>query len=209
MPDFIVTLRGRPVEQLSLNLIEINIGRSPDNDIVLPNQSVSRKHATISSINQGYYIRALNNQNPIMVNGEECRQLVKLNSQDTIQVGKYMITVSNLNSQHSMMTGIEDTALTHALSREHLENYAQEDVGPAPSIQDTRLKQNQMLIQQVKNYQLLLILSLLINIYFLIWSEPSPAPITPATQVEAQPEAQPETQIETQPKDEAKTQPPK
>ena len=75
MPDFIVTLRGRPVEQLSLNLIEINIGRSPDNDIVLPNQSVSRKHATISSINQGYYIRALNHQNPIMVNGEECRQL--------------------------------------------------------------------------------------------------------------------------------------
>ena len=104
-----------------------------------------------------------------MVNGEECRQLVKLNSQDTIQVGKYMITVSNLTQQHSVMTGIEDTALTHALSREHLENYAQERVGPAPSIQETRLKQNQMLIQQIKNYQVLLILSLLLNIYFLIW----------------------------------------
>ena len=169
MPDFIVTLRGRPVEQLSLNLIEINIGRSPDNDIILPNQSVSRKHATISSINQGFYIRALNNQNPIMVNGEECRQLVKLNSQDTIQVGKYLITVTNLNPQYNVMSGIEDNALTHALSREHLEHYAQEDVDPAPSIQETRLKQNQMLIQQLKNYQVLLILSLILNIYLLIW----------------------------------------
>ena len=168
MPDFIVTLRGRPVEQLSLTLNEINIGRSPDNDIILPNRSVSRKHATISSLSHGFYLRALNQKNPIMVNGEECHQLIKLSHNDTIQVGKYMITVSNLDHQRHIHH-IEDTALTHALSREHLEHYAQGDQAPIPSIQDNRLKQNQMLIQQLKNYQILLIFSLLLNIYLLTW----------------------------------------
>ena len=165
MPDFKVTIKGRLVDQVSLNSSEIKIGRGSDNDLVLPNQSVSRKHALISPIGGQQYISAFSSENPVFVNGQECKQVVKLEENDKIQVGKYLITVSNLVQPKSVF---EDEALTHMLSREHLENYAQDQPDtPIPAQPAQRNQAPQVLTQQLKMYQVLLTLSVILNLYLI------------------------------------------
>jgi hypothetical protein len=64
-----------------------SIGRSPENEFVIVNDpKCSRKHATVSWTARGCEIVALNEANPVCVNGEECsRALLKDN--DVVTLG--------------------------------------------------------------------------------------------------------------------------
>lgn len=49
------------------------IGREPDNDWVIPDDSVSRNHATITPINGEFYLPDLGSANSTRVNGHRLR----------------------------------------------------------------------------------------------------------------------------------------
>ncbi len=66
--------------------IPTKIGRSLDNDLVLPYQSISRHHANIAMVNGAYCLRDLNSQNGSFVDGKRVSESA-LRDGDMIKLG--------------------------------------------------------------------------------------------------------------------------
>ena len=67
------------------------IGRATDNDIVLPDASVSRHHAAIESTNGSFRLRDLGSQNGTFVRGERINEAALQNG-DAVRVGDASFT---------------------------------------------------------------------------------------------------------------------
>jgi pSer/pThr/pTyr-binding forkhead associated (FHA) protein len=89
-PMLVVKLKGRPLKTYPFAGQEMSIGRNPENDIVIDNLSVSRKHAVFTSSKDGFYIEDCGSKNGTLLNGKAVKR-AKLNSGDTILLGKYVI----------------------------------------------------------------------------------------------------------------------
>ncbi|MFN7972275.1 MAG: protein kinase [Acidobacteriota bacterium] len=63
------------------------MGRSPDNDLTLPDDSVSRRHARIYKDGDGWFVTDLGSLNGIRVNGEAAKQKPLLD-RDVVVLGK-------------------------------------------------------------------------------------------------------------------------
>jgi pSer/pThr/pTyr-binding forkhead associated (FHA) protein len=62
------------------------IGRSLDNDLVLPHQSISRHHATIAIVNGGFCLQDLHSQNGCYVDGRRVSE-APLKDGDSVRLG--------------------------------------------------------------------------------------------------------------------------
>jgi len=89
-PRLVVRLKGRPLKTYPFAGAEMSIGRLPENDIIIDNLSVSRKHATISSSKDGYTLRDNGSKNGTLLNDKPVSE-AKLSSDDVIMIGKYEI----------------------------------------------------------------------------------------------------------------------
>ena len=89
-PRLVVRLKGRPLKTYPFAGAEMCIGRLPENDIVIDNLSVSRRHAAISSTNEGFTLRDLGSKNGTLLNGKPMSD-AKLSNGDIIMIGKYEI----------------------------------------------------------------------------------------------------------------------
>ena len=63
------------------------IGRAQDNDVVLPDMSVSRAHARIIHEQGSYWIQNVGGRNPILLNGAETQE-AQLHDGDWIRIGQ-------------------------------------------------------------------------------------------------------------------------
>ena len=63
------------------------IGRSPDNDLVLADDKVSRHHAVINNADTTHIITDLGSANGVHVNGERIRATAELHDGDTLRIG--------------------------------------------------------------------------------------------------------------------------
>ncbi len=87
--------------QLSYNgtvvplVVQISIGRGPDNTIVLDDSLVSRQHARIQKIKDAYFITDLHSSNGTFVNGTMVPEgkYVKLSKKDVIVLGRTELRV--------------------------------------------------------------------------------------------------------------------
>ena len=66
-------------------------GREPDNDLVLPNNSVSRKHVRFTRTAAEVSVEDLNSSNGIRVNGEKIGSVV-ISPGDTLSIGRFTLT---------------------------------------------------------------------------------------------------------------------
>ena len=66
------------------------LGRSPTNDIVLPDSTVSRRHCQIYWAQDAYVIEDLHSSNGTYLNGEQI-QLAFLRDEDIIRVGEQIL----------------------------------------------------------------------------------------------------------------------
>ncbi len=82
---FITTSEGRIFSQPLLKR-EVTIGRSRDNDIVFPDQSVSRRHARIVKTERGYLLTDLGSFNGTFLNDRSVKESL-LNHKDRIRIG--------------------------------------------------------------------------------------------------------------------------
>lgn len=82
----------------------ITIGRSPDADIVLLDEKISRIHCGIRLWDGDFYLKDLKSKNGTFVNGERV-EVAKLRSSDTVRIGS-----SNFNFEQDPEVG-QDTAL--------------------------------------------------------------------------------------------------
>jgi len=89
-PMIVVKLKNRPLKTYPFSGREMSIGRNCDNDIVIDNLSVSRKHAVIASGKEGFSITDCNSKNGTFVNGKPIKQSA-LKSGDSILLGKYTL----------------------------------------------------------------------------------------------------------------------
>jgi hypothetical protein len=87
-PARIVVQRGVQGErEFELTLMQSTIGRSPDNDISIPDPEVSRRHAQIVQRESGYAIVDLGSTNGTFVNDVRVTELTPLHHGDLIRLG--------------------------------------------------------------------------------------------------------------------------
>jgi|WetSurMetagenome_2_1015567.scaffolds.fasta_scaffold08241_3 pSer/pThr/pTyr-binding forkhead associated (FHA) protein len=100
-PRLVVRLKGRPLKTYPFAGSEISIGRLPENEIVIDNLSVSRKHAVIAACKGGFVLRDLGSKNGTLLNDRPVSE-AKLASGDVIVIGKYEILfqIPTLEASH-------------------------------------------------------------------------------------------------------------
>jgi len=98
MIKLILRLKDTPIEDFHLEKSVINIGRSKENDIVIDNIAVSRKHAQVEfKEGKGYLLRDLQGANGTFLNGAQIgAHDHELHDGDTIGIAKFEILVQGL-----------------------------------------------------------------------------------------------------------------
>jgi pSer/pThr/pTyr-binding forkhead associated (FHA) protein len=90
MPEIIVKYDDKVIERIVTEKKRISIGRTNENDIVLENRGVSRKHAMIEFNNNAAVIIDNESLNGTFVNNRKVTEEV-LRDQDIIMIGKYSL----------------------------------------------------------------------------------------------------------------------
>jgi pSer/pThr/pTyr-binding forkhead associated (FHA) protein len=90
MPEIIVKYEDKVIERIVTEKKRITIGRTHDNDIVLENRGVSRRHAMIEFNNNAAVIIDNESLNGTFVNNRKISEEV-LRNEDTITIGKYAL----------------------------------------------------------------------------------------------------------------------
>ena len=90
-----VVYRGRIEQQLIRQIegLRCMIGRSPDNDMPLNVDTVSRHHALLSCKDGGLFIEDLNSTNGVEVNYKSVT-IAQLNFGDVLSIGDYELRLS-------------------------------------------------------------------------------------------------------------------
>lgn len=90
MAEIVVKYEDKVIERVVTEKKRISIGRTNDNDIVLENRGVSRKHAMIEFNNNAAVIIDNESLNGTFVNNRKITEEV-LRDNDTITIGKYAL----------------------------------------------------------------------------------------------------------------------
>ena len=86
MPNIRIISREGRVLDFPVRKSKVTIGRSKDNDLVLPDHTVSRQHAQISKTKEGYLLTDLGSFNGTKVNDQPIQNTL-LKNKDQIKIG--------------------------------------------------------------------------------------------------------------------------
>ncbi len=98
MPEIVVKYEEKVIERIVTEKKRISIGRTNDNDVVLENRGVSRKHAIIEFNNNAAVIIDNESLNGTFVNNRKVNEEV-LRDDDVIMIGKYNLIYHTSSSQ--------------------------------------------------------------------------------------------------------------
>jgi len=90
MPALQIRRTDGTIDRVTLDKKDVTIGRSKDNDIVLEESAVSRKHAKISFENDAYFLSDLGSFNKTRVN-ERPIERIQLRHGDRIKIGSHAL----------------------------------------------------------------------------------------------------------------------
>ncbi len=123
MPEIVVKYEDKVIERIVTEKKRVSIGRTNDNDIVLENRGVSRKHAMIEFNNNAAVIIDNESLNGTFVNNRKITEEV-LRDQDIITIGKYSLTYNReANRTAEEKTNMDGTmVLNTRKQKELLEN---------------------------------------------------------------------------------------
>jgi pSer/pThr/pTyr-binding forkhead associated (FHA) protein len=120
MPEIIVKYEDKVIERVVTEKKRISIGRTNDNDIVLENRGVSRKHALIEFNNNAAVIIDNESLNGTFVNNRKISEEV-LRNDDVITIGKYaLIYHSEASQTHSGAANFDGTMLLKTKKQKEL-----------------------------------------------------------------------------------------
>jgi pSer/pThr/pTyr-binding forkhead associated (FHA) protein len=77
----------------------VTIGRSVTSDIVIPDPTVSRRHAVISCRDGGYFIEDACSRYGLFVNGRRITEAVAVSAADIITLGSCWLTLAPGHSE--------------------------------------------------------------------------------------------------------------
>lgn len=98
MAELIVKYDDKVIERIVTEKKRLSIGRTKENDIVLENRGVSRKHAMIELNDNAAIVIDNESLNGTFVNNRKITEEV-LRDQDIITIGKYSLTYNSQSSQ--------------------------------------------------------------------------------------------------------------
>lgn len=135
MPEIIIKYADKVIERIVTEKNHISIGRTADNDIVLDNSGVSRRHARIELADNASEVIDLDSLNGTFVNQMKViRQFLRDN--DKITIGKYDLlfyreSQTSAKNSGGMSSKILDTDQQNELSQSLNHN-------PLESLMETR-----------------------------------------------------------------------
>ncbi len=102
VPPLLITLHGAngKAEQLRFTSPEVTIGRHPSCEWVLPNETVSSRHARLVYHHDQWWLEDLNSRNGTFLNGEALTAPAVLTDQDNIRCGQVNFSLE-LEGLHS------------------------------------------------------------------------------------------------------------
>jgi pSer/pThr/pTyr-binding forkhead associated (FHA) protein len=119
MPEIVVKYEDKVIERLVTQKKIINIGRSSDNDIVLDNKAVSRKHAQIEFGDDSALIIDNESLNGTFVNKRKVTEEI-LKDEDQITIGKFDL-VYHLNAPKGLkLSDLDGTRVLHTKRQKEL-----------------------------------------------------------------------------------------
>lgn len=98
MPEIIVKYEDKVIERVVTEKKRITIGRTSDNDIVLDNRGVSRRHAQIEFNGPNAIIIDNDSLNGTFVNNRKVTEEL-LKDNDVITIGKYSLVFHNISDK--------------------------------------------------------------------------------------------------------------
>jgi pSer/pThr/pTyr-binding forkhead associated (FHA) protein len=108
MPEIIVKYEDKVIERIVSEKKRMTIGRTNDNDIILENRGVSRRHAQIEFNDSAAIIIDNESLNGTFVNNRRITEEV-LRDNDQITIGKYSLTYSSQNQRQESVTDLDGT----------------------------------------------------------------------------------------------------
>ena len=101
MNECIWYLQGRLADNspwiVPISKTEFSIGRSEDQDLILPSNGVSRSHAKINIHRDDLYITDAGSKNGTMINGSKVLSKTRLRDHDIMKIGGYEFTIVRRN----------------------------------------------------------------------------------------------------------------
>jgi predicted component of type VI protein secretion system len=85
---FVLREAGQPDRILVWDTRTLSIGRAPGNDLVIPDDEISRKHAMLEKKDDRFVVGDYRTGNGTFVNGERASQSTEIQAGDVIRVGK-------------------------------------------------------------------------------------------------------------------------
>lgn len=108
MPEIVVKYEDKIIERIVSEKKRISIGRTNDNDIVLENRGVSRKHAQIEFNSNAAVIIDNESLNGTFVNNRKISEEV-LRDGDAITIGKYNLVYHTEAERESSLAELDGT----------------------------------------------------------------------------------------------------
>jgi len=108
MAEIVVRYEDKVIERVVTEKKRLSIGRTSDNDIVLENRGVSRRHATIEINPNDSVIIDNESLNGTFVNNRRVEEQV-LQSEDVITIGKYTLTYRSDTPHETKATDLDGT----------------------------------------------------------------------------------------------------
>lgn len=107
MPEIVVKFEDKVVERVVVEKRRVSIGRTNENDIVLENRGVSRKHATIEFNDDGPVLIDNESLNGTFLNNRKVSE-ESLRNHDVITIGKYDLVFNDRAEEQTVEEDVFD-----------------------------------------------------------------------------------------------------
>ncbi len=108
MPELVIKYEDKIIERIVTEKSRITIGRTSDNDIVLDNRGISRRHAEIEFAGDKALLIDKESLNGTFVNERRVDEQM-LNDHDTITIGKYNVVFNCQASRENKLSDLDGT----------------------------------------------------------------------------------------------------
>jgi pSer/pThr/pTyr-binding forkhead associated (FHA) protein len=110
MTEIIVRYEDKVIERVITEKLRLSVGRTSDNDIVLDNRGISRKHATIEVNGKNVVIIDNESLNGTFVNDRRVEEEI-LHDEDIITIGKYTLCVHAEATSDAKVSDLDGTMI--------------------------------------------------------------------------------------------------
>jgi len=119
MPEIVVKFEDKVIERIVSEKKRMSIGRTSDNDIILDNRGVSRKHAQIEFNGEAAVIIDNESLNGTFVNKRKISEEI-LNDRDVITIGKYNLEYNTEGQRETSQTRLDGTMILNTKKQKEL-----------------------------------------------------------------------------------------